>query len=177
LPSEKIVHPLQPVFSADSRILILGTMPSPKSRETGFYYGHPQNRFWRVLAAVLQQSVPNSKEEKIHLLLQNDIALWDVLHSCSINGAEDASIQEPEVNDILGLLKRTSITKIFTTGQKAFSLYEKMVFPVVGIHAVCLPSTSPANCRCSFTQLLQAYSCIAEELQIMGDDLGKDKTV
>lgn len=160
MSSEKIVHPLKPIFSESSHVLILGTMPSPKSRETGFYYGHPQNRFWRVMAAVLRQPVPVSQKEKIALLQQNQIALWDVLHSCRIMGADDASIHEPEANDIATLLQRTSISRIYTTGKKAFSLYEKLLFQTTGIHAVCLPSTSPANCRVTLEQLIQAYSCI-----------------
>jgi hypoxanthine-DNA glycosylase len=168
IASEMIIHPLSPVFAADSQVLILGTMPSPKSRESGFYYGHPQNRFWRVLAAVLQQPVPGSIPAKKELLLQNQIALWDVLHSCSICGADDSSIREPKPNDISALLRKTKIHAVFTTGRKAFLLYEKLVFPTVKIPAVCLPSTSPANCRYSIEELITAYYSIAKELQTGG---------
>lgn len=164
-----IIHPLQPIYSSSSRVLILGTMPSPKSRQNGFYYGHPQNRFWRVLAAVLREPVPVSIEEKKHLLLVHDIALWDVLHACSIHGADDSTIGNPVANPISTLLQRTCVQNIFTTGRKAYSLYEKLVYMQTGIHAVYLPSTSPANCRMTMEQLVQAYSCIIEKIEIKGD--------
>ncbi|WOC31011.1 MULTISPECIES: DNA-deoxyinosine glycosylase [Caproicibacterium] len=164
MSAETVIHPLEPVFAQNSRVLVLGTMPSPQSRKVGFYYGHPQNRFWKVLAAVLQEPVPETKQEKITMLLRNRIALWDVLHACRIHGADDASIQNPEVNDVAGLLQQTSIVRVYTTGKKAFSLYEKHLWPVTGLHAVCLPSTSPANCRVSLPQLVQAYQCILEVL-------------
>ena len=159
---ETVIHPLQPVFSFSSNVLILGTMPSPKSRETGFYYGHPQNRFWRVMAAVLQRPVPVTIAEKKQMLLTHGIALWDVLYSCTICGADDSTIRFPKVNNIPALLAQTSVKQIFTTGKKAFTLYEKMVYPQAKIHAICLPSTSPANCRMNLDELIEAYRCITE---------------
>ncbi|ARP50312.1 MULTISPECIES: DNA-deoxyinosine glycosylase [Caproicibacterium] len=163
--TQTVEHPLRPVFAADSRVLILGTMPSPKSRETGFYYGHPQNRFWRVLATVFHQPVPSTINEKKTLLLQNHIALWDVLRACSISGADDSSIKDPQPNDIPKLLSRTNVYAVFTTGKKAYSLYQKLVFPTTHLQAVSLPSTSPANCRVSFTELVQEYRYIAKKVE------------
>lgn len=157
-------HPLEPVFDSASRVLILGTMPSPKSRETGFYYNHPQNRFWRVISAVLGKEIPKDNTDKRRFLLEHHIALWDVLASCEITGASDASIQNPSVNDIGGLLTETEIRRIFTTGNKAFELYQKYCFPVTGITAVSLPSTSSANARMGMNELKTAYSVVAEAL-------------
>ncbi|MEE8705168.1 MAG: DNA-deoxyinosine glycosylase [Oscillospiraceae bacterium] len=155
--SKKIIHPLEPVWNSECRALILGTMPSPKSRMVGFYYGHPQNRFWRVLAEIFGETVPNSNAEKTSFLLQHRIALWDVLKSCRICGASDQSITEPVPNDFSVLLKETEIQSIYTTGRKAFQLYESLVYPKTKIHAIALPSTSPANCRMSFHDLIDAY--------------------
>lgn len=142
-----VEHTLAPVYDKNSKILILGTMPSPKSREYGFYYGHPQNRFWRVLSAVLSEPLPQSVEDKKRFLLKNHIALWDVLKSCTIEGADDTSIKSPEPNDIAKIVSETNITTIFTTGTKAYSLYNKLCKDKVGIYAIPLPSTSPANRR------------------------------
>lgn len=136
-------------------------MPSPKSREYGFYYGHPQNRFWRVVADVLNQSMPQTNEEKIHFLLQNKIALWDVLKSCYIDGADDSSIRNPVVNDISSIVKHTHIKTIFTTGLKATQIYKKYIEKQTKIESIYLPSTSPANCRhYSYENLVEKYSVI-----------------
>ena len=121
-----IIHEIEPVFDAESRVLMLGTMPSPKSREQGFYYGHPQNRFWKVLAAVFDAEVPQTIPEKKQLLLTRHIALWDVLASCTIAGASDASIRDPEPNDIAQLCAAAPIEQIFCTGAKATQLYRKL---------------------------------------------------
>ncbi len=142
-----IEHTLDPVYDSNSEILILGTMPSPKSRENGFYYGHPQNRFWRVLAQILSDKLPATNKEKRQFLLCHHIALWDVLKSCSIEGADDSSIKEPVPNDIASLLEKTNIRSIFTTGKKAYTLYNRYCRKNTGIDAVSLPSTSPANRR------------------------------
>lgn len=155
--SKKIIHPLEPVWNPECKALILGTMPSPKSRMAGFYYGHPQNRFWRVLAEIFDEAVPISNAEKISFLLQHQIALWDVLKSCQICGASDQSITEPVPNDFSVLLQKADIQSIYTTGRKAFQLYESLVYPKTKIHAIALPSTSPANCRMSFYDLADAY--------------------
>lgn len=114
----KVKHILKPVYTKDSKILILGTIPSPKSRELGFYYGHPQNRFWKILSELLNEKFPEEKEEKIKLVNKYNIALWDVLESCDINGASDSSIKNPKPNNINKILKETNIKKIFVTGKK-----------------------------------------------------------
>ena len=145
--SELIVHPLSPVWDKNSRVLVLGTMPSPKSREAGFYYSHPQNRFWPILAELYGEPLPRTNPEKEALVLRHGIALWDVLRSCRIAGADDASIREPVPNDISGLLSRTQISAVFTTGTKASSLYRRFCRARTGLDAISLPSTSPANCR------------------------------
>lgn len=158
---EYVEHPFNPVYDENSEILILGTIPSPKSREYGFYYSHPQNRFWRVLSELYEREIPVSGEEKTRLLLEHRIALWDVLKSCAIAGADDGSIRNPVPNDIAGLLAKTNIQRIFTTGAKAASLYKRFCQKGTGIKAVALPSTSPANCRYySYEKLLDAYRAV-----------------
>lgn len=161
----RIIHSIQPIFNIDSKILILGTMPSPMSRKNRFYYSHPQNRFWKVISDVLNQETPNTNEEKENFLITNHIALWDVLKSCEIVGADDSSIKNPEVNDLSLILNSTNISAIFTTGIKATSLYKKYNYPKSGIASTYLPSTSPANCRhFTYDKLLIEYSRIKEYL-------------
>lgn len=163
--AQQVIHPLAPVFDAHSRVLILGTMPSPKSRETGFYYGHPQNRFWRVMAELLDEPFPASREERLALALRRHFALWDVLASCVIRGADDGSIREPEANDLSAVLSAAPIEAIFTTGTKAAALYRKLCLPKTGVEAIALPSTSTANCRFySYEQLVKAYAAVKEYL-------------
>jgi hypoxanthine-DNA glycosylase len=139
---------------------MLGTIPSPKSREAGFYYSHPQNRFWRVMAALFNSQVPVTNAEKRALMLENRIALWDVLSSCRISGASDASIREPVANNIGVILSACDIRAIYTTGSAAFRLYNKYCLKDTKRPAVCLPSTSPANCRLSLEALIEAYKVI-----------------
>lgn len=167
-----VTHTFPAVFDARSRVLILGSIPSPKSREQGFYYGHPRNRFWRTLSKVLAEEEPEQGdiEAKKALLLRHGIALWDVLASCYIHGADDGSISEPVPNDIAGLIRHTEIAGVFTTGKKADALYRKYCLPQTGIPAVCLPSTSPANCAVKDEALILAYGQIREALQ---ESLGK----
>ncbi|HEX3037571.1 MAG TPA: DNA-deoxyinosine glycosylase [Oscillospiraceae bacterium] len=163
---EFVEHTLKPIYNKQSNILILGTMPSPKSREFGFYYSHPQNRFWRVISQLLEQSTPNTNEEKTTFLLKNHIALWDVLKSCEIEGADDSSIKSPVANDIASLLHETNIKAIFTTGTKATALYKRLCLPVTGIGSTYLPSTSPANCRhYSYEKLIENYLVILDYLR------------
>lgn len=163
--AQQVIHPLAPVFDERSRVLILGTMPSPKSRETGFYYGHPQNRFWRVMAELLDEPFPASREERLALALRCHFALWDVLASCVIRGADDGSIREPEANDLSAVLSAAPIEAIFTTGTKAAALYRKLCLPKTGVEAIALPSTSAANCRFySYEQLVKAYAAVKEYL-------------
>ncbi len=149
-------HTLAPFYQHNSRILILGSLPSPKSREIGFYYSHPQNRFWMVLSALYHQPV-DTLEQKQQLLTSQHIALWDVIASCEIEGASDASIKNPIMNDIQGLLDKTEIHSIYTTGRQAYQLYMKNIYPITHISATYLPSTSPANARMKLNDLIQIY--------------------
>lgn len=155
--AQLIEHSIDPIFDARSRLLMLGTMPSPKSREQGFFYGHPQNRFWKVLAAVLSAPVPKSIPEKRAFLLEHRIALWDVLASCEIAGASDASIRNPKPNDLRRILDRAPIERIFCTGAKAAQLYRRLCEPTTGIPCLQLPSTSPANAAMRLDDLIEVY--------------------
>lgn len=157
-----IVHPIPPVFDRDSSVLVLGSFPSVKSRETGFYYGNPQNRFWKVLAAVFEEEIPDTVEDKKAFLLRNHVALWDVIGSCEIEGSSDASIRNVTVNDVASLLNETSVSWIAVNGKTAYMYYQKYMQPVSGIDAVCLPSTSPANASWSLKRLTEAWSCIRD---------------
>ena len=154
------VHPIPPVFDADSTVLVLGSFPSVKSRESGFFYGHAQNRFWRVTAAVFGCPVPVTIPEKRAFLLQNHVALWDVIASCDIDGSSDASIKNVRPNDLAPLLTASKITHIFTNGATADALYTRWQFPATGIPAVRLPSTSPANAAWSLDRLIDAWRII-----------------
>ena len=161
---ERVHHNFLPVYNQNSRVLILGTMPSPKSREQGFYYGHPKNRFWPVLANLLKTAVPATIEEKNVFLLENKIALWDVVASCTIHGADDSSIRSVKVNDLSPILETADIRAIFTNGKKAAALLEKYRKNTGGTF-FSLPSTSPANCRLSTDDLLEAYGAILPFLE------------
>lgn len=160
-----VTHEFGAFFDKDSRVLILGTIPSPKSREQGFYYGHPQNRFWKVLADVLgEKVVPQTVEERKKFLKRKRIALWDVLESCEIKGASDVSIRNARPNDMNRILQAADIRAIFVAGTKAAKLYKKLCLPTCGVEAIQLPSTSPANCGCSDEKLREAYSQICKYL-------------
>ena len=148
-----IVHPIPPFYNSDSEILILGSFPSVKSRETGFFYGHPQNRFWKVLAALTREEVPQTIEEKKALLLRNRIALWDVIGSCEMEGSSDASIRNVVPNDLRVILDHAQIRTICVNGKTAYRYYEKYTRQQTGREAVCLPSTSPANAAWSLEKL------------------------
>ena len=155
----------KPIYNKESKVLMLGTMPSPKSREVGFYYGHPRNRFWKVLSDVCGEEVPETKKDKITFALRNHIAVWDVLAGCEIRGADDSSIRNPKPNDMNLILKEAPIQAIFATGQKAAQLYRRYCYKDTGIEIICLPSTSPANCRVSYEELYEAYSVIQEYIR------------
>ena len=155
-----MLHPINPVFDKDSRVLILGSFPSVRSREEGFFYGHPQNRFWKVTAGVFGEEVPKTVEEKKAFLLRNHIALWDVIGSCDIEGSSDSSIRNVEVNDISLILKTACIKAVFLNGKKAFSLYQKYMYPEVKREGICLPSTSPANAMWSAEKLAAEWKQI-----------------
>ena len=155
-----IVHPIPPLYNGSSKVLILGSFPSVKSREYGFFYGHPQNRFWKVIASIYESDVPKNMEQKKELLLSNNIAVWDVIHSCEIVGSSDSSIKNVVANDISKIIRESRIDKIYTNGKKANQLYEKYIFPHSGMKAVCLPSTSPANAAWDLNRLMKAWEVI-----------------
>ena len=155
-----ITHPIPPVYDKNSRILILGSFPSVKSREEGFFYGHPQNRFWKVTSAVFGDELPKSVPEKKAFLLRNRIALWDVIGSCDIEGSSDSSIRNVIANDLSILLEEADIRQIYVNGRTAFKYYQKYSEAKTGRSAVCLPSTSPANAAWSIDRLTEAWSCI-----------------
>ncbi len=154
------VHPIPPLFSKASTVLILGSFPSVKSRETGFFYGHPQNRFWRVIAGLFGAEIPQTVAEKKELILSHDLALWDVIASCEIVGSSDSAIKNVVPNDLLPILRNSSVNRIFVNGKTAERYYQKYIKPKTGMPAICLPSTSPANAAWSTERLIQAWSVI-----------------
>lgn len=154
------IHNIPPVYDENSRVLILGSFPSVKSRETAFFYGHPQNRFWRVLAAVLGCETPVTVDEKRKMLLAHGVALWDVVASCEITGSDDASIGSVTPNDLTEILAAAHISRIYANGGRAAELYRKYILPATGIEAVRLPSTSPANAGWSFERLLAQWQAV-----------------
>ena len=162
---ESLRHPFPAIYAPDSRILILGSFPSVKSREQMFFYGHPQNRFWRVMAALLSADVPQTVEEKRAFLLANHIALWDVIASCRIEGSSDSSIRDAVPTDLSVLLAHAPIRAVFCNGQTAFRLYARYQEQETGLPATLLPSTSPANAAYSVPRLLESWSVILPALQ------------
>ena len=154
---EHIVHSFEPIFDSASQILILGTLPSVKSRETNFSYGHKQNRFWKVLAALFQEPIPETIDEKKHLLLRHHIAIWDVIQSCDIKGSSDSSIKNVKPTELRKILDASNIKQIYANGSKAGQLYKKYQLPLTGMEAVVLPSTSPANAAWSLERLCEAW--------------------
>ena len=155
-----ISHPFPPFFDSDSRALILGSFPSVKSREQMFFYGHPQNRFWRVISAVFGESIPLTIDEKRALLSRNKIALWDVIASCDIVGSADSSIKNVISNDLSRILDNSAIKRIFVNGKTAQKYYDKYIKSKIGIEAICLPSTSPANAMYSLDMLIEEWKTI-----------------
>ena len=164
---QHIYHTFEPVYDEESKILILGSFPSVKSREQGFYYGHARNRFWKVLAALLSCEEPESIEEKKNMLLTNNIAIWDVIDSCDIKGSSDSSIRNVVPADISSILKASSIQKIYANGKTAGKLYQKYIEPDTNMKIEVLPSTSPANAACSLEDLIEAWGILRK------DELGK----
>ena len=154
---EHITHSFEPVYDKNSRILILGTLPSVASRENNFYYGHKQNRFWKLLAHLLDEPVPEAIDEKKHMLLNNHIAIWDVIQSCDIKGSSDSSIKNVEPTDIRKILDTADIKQFIANGNKAGQLYKKYQLPLTGMAAVILPSTSPANAAWTFEKLCKRW--------------------
>ena len=152
-----VQHPIPPVWDQHSHILILGSFPSVKSREQQFFYGHPQNRFWRVMAAVFDAECPQTIEEKRSFLLQHGIALWDVVASCEIKGSSDSSMKKVSVNDLTPLLRDAPIQKIYVNGKTAQKYYIRYTQPKTGYDAIVLPSTSPANAAWSLERLIETW--------------------
>ncbi len=157
-------HPFPPLYDENSKILILGSFPSVKSREQMFFYGHPQNRFWRVLGAVFSCDAPRTIEEKRDFVLRRNIALWDVIASCDVEGSSDASIKNVKPNDLSQILSRADIRKIFVNGKCAQKYYNKYTKAEIGRDAVCLPSTSPANAAWSVEKLCAQWRVILDFL-------------
>lgn len=155
-----IVHPFPPLYDENSQILILGSFPSVKSREAMFFYGHPQNRFWKVTSQIFGAPVPKTIDEKKKFLLSNKIALWDVIASCEIKGSSDSSIKNVVPNDLSEIFKKADIKHIFVNGKTAEKYYNKYTKNTVGKAAVCLPSTSPANAAWTVERLVKAWEII-----------------
>lgn len=157
MKNELVIHPFEPVCKPDAKILILGSLPSVKSREQMFYYGHPQNRFWKVLAGCLHESVPDTIEQKKHFLIENQLAVWDVIAQCEISGSSDSSIRNARANDIVSLVSNTEIRMVICNGQKAGQLYKKYEANRVNLPYIILPSTSPANAAWNLEKLISAW--------------------
>lgn len=158
-------HNIDPVYDGNSEVLILGSFPSPKSREQGFFYGHPQNRMWKVLSAVFEEPVPLTIEEKKAFLLRNHIAMWDVLSECEVTGASDTSIKEETPNCLAPILETGDIRAIFTTGAAAAKFYKKYDAEKYDIPHFQLKSTSPANAAAKLPELIENYRCLRDILQ------------
>jgi hypoxanthine-DNA glycosylase len=161
--SERI-NAFPPVAGEDARVLILGSFPSVKSREQEFFYGHPQNRFWKVMAALFGAPVPKTIEEKKALILDNGLALWDSIGSCEITGSSDASIRNAEPNDLRIITGSCDIRAIYCNGKKSLEVYNRYIEPVLGRPAEALPSTSPANAAWSLDRLIEAWAVVKDNL-------------
>lgn len=157
---QSFVHPVEPLYDENSKVLILGSFPSAKSRKARFFYGHPQNRFWKLIALLSEEEVPQTTEQKKSLILRHNLAVWDVIHSCTVTGSSDSSIRDVVPNDLAPVIGGSKIEKIFTNGAVAHKLYKKYIFPQTGIEAVKLPSTSPANAAYSIERLAESWKVI-----------------
>ena len=157
---QRLQHPFDPLVNGSSRVLILGSFPSVKSREQNFFYGHPQNRFWKVIAALFNEKVPMTIPEKKELILGHGLALWDSIASCVITGSSDASIRDVRPNDLRIILDNSAIERIYCNGRKSHEMYEKYIRNAIGREAACLPSTSPANAQFSLDKLIAAWSVV-----------------
>ena len=162
---QAVCHPIAPVFDERSRILILGSFPSVKSREATFFYGHPQNRFWKVLSAVLDVKCPQTVDDKKWLLLSHRIALWDVIASCRIEGSSDSSIRDVVPTDLRPILDTAPIRAVFCNGQTAFRLYARYQQTQTGLCAIALASTSSANAAYGFDRLVENWKAILPYLR------------
>lgn len=157
---QHLEHTFEPVYDKNSRVLILGSFPSVKSRENNFYYGHPQNRFWKVMAAILGCPLPISIKEKKAILQKYGLAVWDVIGACDIVGSDDSSIKNVRVNDLQAIWDESKIERVYGNGKKASRLYEKYGMDGLGSGIITLPSTSPANAAYSLDSLIKEWSCI-----------------
>ena len=160
--SERILHPFPPLFDSESRTLILGSFPSVKSREAMFFYGHPQNRFWRLIALLCHEDTPQTVEEKSSLILRHHLALWDSIQSCTITGSSDSSVRDVVPNDLRVIFDNSKTERVFCNGALSHKMYMKYIYPQTGIAAVKLPSTSPANAAYSLERLAESWRVIME---------------
>lgn len=158
-----IVHPFGPIFNEESEILILGSLPSVKSREINFFYGHPQNRFWKMLSAVVGEDVPDTIDAKREMILRHHLALWDSIKECDIKGSRDSSIRNAVPNNINEIIKGSKIRKIICNGKSSGEVYRKYILPDTGIDAVVMPSTSPANAACTLEQLVYEWGKVIRD--------------
>ena len=158
-----IVHNIEPLYNENCKILILGSFPSVKSREEKFFYAHPQNRFWKVVAAVFGEKVPRDIEEKKALILNHGLAVYDVIYSCEITGSADSSVKNVVPSDLKPIIDNSQITKIFVNGRTAEKYYRKYSLKKTGIECVALPSTSPANASYSLERLISEWQKIKDE--------------
>lgn len=160
----QVTHTFLPIYNEESRILILGTFPSVKSREENFYYGHPQNRFWKIIANISDEPVPMTIEEKKRMLLSHHIAVWDVIHTCEIEGSSDSSIKNVTANELSIITNHANIKHMYANGDKAYRLYMKFCQKSLNREIIKLPSTSPANAAFSMERLLESWAVIKEDI-------------
>lgn len=152
-----VTHPFNPIYNKESKILILGSFPSVKSREINFYYGHPQNRFWKILGNIFNEKISNITEDKISFLLTHNIALWDTIKSCEINASSDSSIKNATANDINTIISNSNIKAIFCNGNASYKIFLKYYKDKINIPIICLPSSSPANAKYSLDKLTNIW--------------------
>lgn len=158
--TKNIIHPFPPLYDENSKILILGSFPSVKSREAMFFYGHPQNRFWRLIAALYGEEEPQNIDEKKRLILSHNLALWDSIQSCTITGSSDSSVKDVVPNDLSLIINNSKVDRVFCNGALSHKMYMKFIFPLTNIKAVKLPSTSPANAAYSLDRLIEEWKVI-----------------
>lgn len=158
--TKNITHPFPPLFDENSDTLILGSFPSVKSREAMFFYGHPQNRFWRVIAALYGEEAPDNIEDKKKLILSHNLALWDSIQSCTITGSSDSSVKDVVPNDLSLIINNSKVDRVFCNGALSHKMYTKFIFPITNIKAKKLPSTSPANAAFSLERLIEEWSAL-----------------
>ena len=160
-----LIHPIPPLFDKNSKTLILGSFPSVKSRESTFFYGHKQNRFWQVIANIFGKEIPQTVKNKKHLILSNNLALWDVIGKCEIEGSADSSIRNVTANDLTIILNNAPIERIFVNGKTALKYYDKFILPLINRPAILLPSTSPANAVYTLDRLIDEWKVIKSPIR------------